>query len=88
MTNTRLELPCPKKRRNADEDQNFAANLQEVTNISMEIKVREYEQMMLGGYIELVPVNLFIQFLIQSAVLYQFLLCFVKTITLQTSIQN
>ena len=30
---------------------NFAANLQEVTNISMEIKVREYEQIMLGGYI-------------------------------------
>ena len=54
----------------------------------MEIKVREYEQMMLGGYIYLVPVNFFIQFLIQSAVLYQILLCFVKTITLQTSIQN
>ena len=51
MTNTRLELPCLKNRRNADEGQNFAANLQGVTNISMEIKVREYEQMMLGGYI-------------------------------------
>ena len=53
----------------------------------MEIKVRAYEQM-LGGYIKLVPVNLFIQFLIQSAVLYQILFCFDKTITLQTSIQN
>ena len=51
MTNTKLELPCPKNWRNANADQNFAAKLQEVTNISMEIKVREYEQMMLGGYI-------------------------------------
>ena len=51
MTNSRLELPCLKNWRIADEDQNFAAKLQEVTNISMEIKVREYEQMMLGGYI-------------------------------------
>ena len=51
MSNTRLELPCRKNWRNADEDQSFAAKLQEVTNISMEIKVREYEQMMLGGYI-------------------------------------
>ena len=51
MTNTRLELPCLKIWRNADEDQNFAAKLHEMTNISMEIKVREYEQMMLGGYI-------------------------------------
>ena len=33
----------------------------------MEIKVREYEQMMLGGYIYLVPVKLFIQFVIQPA---------------------
>ena len=51
MTNTRLELPCLKNWRIADEDRNFAAKLQEVTNISMEIKVREYEQLMLGGYI-------------------------------------
>ena len=51
MTNTRLELPCLKNWRNANADQNFAANLQEVTDISMEIKIREYEQMMLGGYI-------------------------------------
>ena len=51
MSNTRLELPCLKNWRNADEDQSFTAKLQEVTNISMEMKVREYEQMMLGGYI-------------------------------------
>ena len=30
---------------------NLAAKLQEVTNISMKIKVRENEQMMLGEYI-------------------------------------
>ena len=51
MSNTRLELPCLKNWRYADDDQSFAAKLQEVTNISMKIKVREYEQMMLGGYI-------------------------------------
>ena len=51
MSNTRLELPCLKNWRNADEDQSFAAKLREMTNISMEIKVREYEQMMLEGYI-------------------------------------
>ena len=50
MTNTRLELPNLKNRRNSNADQNFAAKLQEVTNISMEIKVHEYEQMMLGEY--------------------------------------
>ena len=54
----------------------------------MEINVREYEQMMLGEYMKLVLEKLFIQFLIQSAILYRTLLCFVKTITLQPSIQN
>ena len=29
---------------------NFAAKLQEVTNISRKFMVRRYEQMMLGGY--------------------------------------
>ena len=54
----------------------------------MESKTRGYEQMMLGGYIQHVLVKFFIQFLIQSAILYQTLLYFVKTITLPTSIQN
>ena len=49
MTNTRLELPCLKNWRNANADKTFSAKLLEVTNISKEIKVPEYEQMMLGG---------------------------------------
>ena len=47
----------------------------------MEIKTRGYDQMMLGGYIQHVLVEFFIHFLIQSVILYQTVLCFVKTIT-------
>ena len=53
----------------------------------MDIKVREYEQMMLGGYIYLVPVKLFIQFVIQPA--FQFCSQFRLNIYLcKTQIQN
>ena len=54
----------------------------------MENKVREYEQMMLGGCIKLVLAKLFIQIVFQSAIFHLPQLCFVKTIILRTSIQN
>ena len=52
--------------------------------------VRRYEQMLQGGYKYFVLVKLFIQFLLQSEILYHALLCFVEQLlcNLQFKIDN
>ena len=58
---------------------NFAAKLQEETIISRKIKVRRFEQTMLGGYINLESCEIFIQSVNQSCFQFRFNLYFCET---------
>ena len=52
-----MSLKSTRCQRGLNFKMNFAVNLQKVSIISMECKTRGYEQMMRGGYVELVLEN-------------------------------